>query len=209
MGSDWYKQGQYRGLRNISIHAPRGGSDFPCPKISRHWKISIHAPRVGSDPLPVSVRQNLSNFNPRSPCGERLQRNNSNLPKYVFQSTLPVGGATGEATRALMQANISIHAPRGGSDISCGVAMQELARFQSTLPVWGATPGSDIYVVRKLVFQSTLPVWGATFFHMNNVAINPISIHAPRVGSDIIITCNNLGQTGFQSTLPVWGATFM
>ena len=55
-------------------------------------------------------------------------------------------------------------------------------------------------------FQSTLPVWGATravshIFHFRN-----ISIHAPRVGSDQFTLWGRRMRL-FQSTLPVWGAT--
>ena len=57
--------------------------------------ISIHAPRVGSDPRPVSPRSPSENFNPRSPCGERLSIRCSSRWGVV----------------------ISIHAPRVGSDI--------------------------------------------------------------------------------------------
>ena len=35
-------------------------------------------------------------------------------------------------------------------------------KFQSTLPVWGATPQFWTLEVAMERFQSTLPVWGAT-----------------------------------------------
>ena len=56
--------------------------------------ISIHAPRGGSDkahPCPLLL---VSNFNPRSPWGERRLRLSPFLATQIFQSTLPVGGAT-------------------------------------------------------------------------------------------------------------------
>ena len=56
-------------------------------------------------------------------------------------------------------------------------------RFQSTLPVWGATLEYE-YPPEGLPFQSTLPVWGATYEHSYSQ-----------------------GLPKFQSTLPVWGAT--
>ena len=56
-------------------------------------------------------------------------------------------------------------------------------KFQSTLPVWGATSG-PVPRSNMLVFQSTLPVWGAT-------------IHREP----------SRRKWMFQSTLPVWGAT--
>ena len=100
-----------------------------------------------------------------------------------FQSTLPAWGAT-TARRA----------------------MWRWRRFQSTLPAWGAT-----YVVckgsRASKFQSTLPAWGATVRHREHLHHLIISIHAPRVGSDVgIAACAAMGG-GFQSTLPAWGAT--
>ena len=56
--------------------------------------------------------------------------------------------------------------------------------FQSTLPVWGAT-GLTVATAGAIIFQSTLPVWGATTQLRIKRGITQISIHAPRVGSDI------------------------
>ena len=57
--------------------------------------------------------------------------------------------------------------------------------FQSTLPVWGATPATSCFFAVFLAFQSTLPVWGATSTIDITPGDNHISIHAPRVGSDV------------------------
>ena len=56
-----------------------------------------------------------------------------------FQSTLPVGGATIFAQLIDIILVISIHAPRGGSDIYIAAIFTEVVLFQSTLPVGGAT----------------------------------------------------------------------
>ena len=79
----------------ISIHAPRTGSDtkrlealegrkkfqstLPARGATvrelggkKSTRISIHAPRTGSDAFPCLVARAYSNFNPRSPHGERL-----------------------------------------------------------------------------------------------------------------------------------------
>ena len=60
-------------LRPISIHAPRTGSDGICIVFSfrQYGRISIHAPRTGSDNSPRHAAVKSSNFNPRSPHGER------------------------------------------------------------------------------------------------------------------------------------------
>ena len=59
----------------------------------------------------------LRYFNPRSPCGERhpvpLERRRV---VNVFQSTLPVWGATKPWLVRSIRIGISIHAPRVGSD---------------------------------------------------------------------------------------------
>ena len=56
----------------ISIHAPRVGSDRQLHKCFSCRNISIHAPRVGSDVDTKAGLQEVYDFNPRSPCGERL-----------------------------------------------------------------------------------------------------------------------------------------
>ena len=56
--------------------------------------ISIHAPRAGSDITSPQTMDATGNFNPRSPCGERLSKN----------------------INKIVRKKISIHAPRAGSD---------------------------------------------------------------------------------------------
>ena len=56
----------------ISIHAPREGSDFFTVEYIESTDISIHAPREGSDGAVLVILLQFSNFNPRSPRGERL-----------------------------------------------------------------------------------------------------------------------------------------
>ena len=82
------------------------------------------------------------------------------FPK-LFQSTLPVRGATVCEDTLNKWCKISIHAPRAGSDIKAAMPMSGEHKFQSTLPVRGATVEFD-----------------------DNSAAVKISIHAPRAGSD-------------------------
>ena len=106
----------------ISIHAPRVGSDRVAMTYREYLDISIHAPRVGSDRSPAAKTADCCYFNPRSPCGERLQLDEIHpVVLQEFQSTLPVWGAT---NRRIMQwdgTSISIHAPRVGSDLGDAV----------------------------------------------------------------------------------------
>ena len=59
-------------MTDISIHAPRVGSDFYLTRKVNQSIISIHAPRVGSDDGIRACGGARADFNPRSPRGERL-----------------------------------------------------------------------------------------------------------------------------------------
>ena len=103
---------------NISIHAPRGGSDLQQhQQDTRSRMISIHAPRGGSDAhadYRLHCGDTISIHAPRGGSDSAEPRAASWPPR--FQSTLPVGGATG-----------------------VGDQLDECRQFQSTLPVGGAT----------------------------------------------------------------------
>ena len=145
--------------------------------------ISIHAPRVGSD------------------CPRLLLR----LLLNVFQSTLPVWGATRQRWLESSRRNISIHAPRVGSDTfrflsclcgayfnprsPCGERLTTTTGGRLMMNFNPRSPCGERHLVRSLcmeifLFQSTLPVWGATDKIKYVSRIIRISIHAPRVGSD-------------------------
>ena len=146
--------------------------------------ISIHAPRTGSDNSPRHAAVKSSNFNPRSPHGERQA----------------------EEVKFLSGKSISIHAPRTGSDARqpglrrrgedfnprsphgerrVWVSSRDGAgKFQSTLPARGATTRVSTSRSTCTRFQSTLPARGATLSRAFRRAHIVISIHAPRTGSD-------------------------
>ena len=217
-----------RAAHVISIHAPRVGSDFAPFGWWRLGLISIHAPRVGSDRSIRTTEGDSRHFNPRSPCGERrVGVTVQTLSSYIsihaprvgsdelagldwcavilFQSTLPVWGATIAAKATRSSAGFQSTLPVWGATSStcrtlsesshfnprspCGerrcdtAVSDEYEIFQSTLPVWGATQYL-LPCTPPHLFQSTLPVWGAT-------EIRPLATASVR----------------FQSTLPVWGAT--
>ena len=145
--------------------------------------ISIHAPRVGSDSANSQGSRQPWNFNPRSPCGERRKILETIKDGKIFQSTLPVWGAT---------------------IVGATTAKQET--FQSTLPVWGATRN---FVCNDHIRGISIhaPRVGSDMAHQLCFVHRGISIHAPRVGSDLVAVPHFLGVVTFQSTLPVWGAT--
>ena len=122
----------------ISIHAPRTGSDRAICRLRCRQAISIHAPRTGSDGISRARRCAILPFQStlpargatspvRSQCSDTLFQ--STLPArgatfrrfrrvlpLGFQSTLPARGATGSCIELFDAREISIHAPRTGSD---------------------------------------------------------------------------------------------
>ena len=160
----------------------RPSSDFPDSITSDNFN-----PRSpwGERPLSIArVPMTLKNFNPRSPWGER--------PDLFFYC------------RCIFY--ISIHAPRGGSDYSRLCAMSIVYHFNPRSP-WGERLGVLGLLVWSLRFQSTLPVGGATPDQMAQRRHDAISIHAPRGGSDFVHCTCSYDFKEFQSTLPVGGAT--
>ena len=66
--------------------------------------------------------------------------------------------------------------------------------------------GSDILLLVRLladlIFQSTLPAWGATIKAIGVIGELYISIHAPRMGSDILSTGNSSPERYFNPRSP-------
>ena len=184
-GSDLFCGDNGRAAFIISIHASRGGSDGERREKAAQKDISIHASRGGSDVELCGTITTQRDFNPRFPWGKRRRASPSSTAPATFQSTLPVGEATGIRPRlhrgtkyfnprfpwgkrplaALVNAfllGISIHASRGGSDSISICLRLYIVKFQSTLPVGEATSPNLIGHLPTGRFQSTLPVGEAT-----------------------------------------------
>ena len=159
-GSD---RGKYRrgNPAHISIHAPRGGSDVTGEENIQDRMISIHAPRGGSDLFAAFGGDDLTDFNPRSPWGERRVYQAEIMATPAFQSTLPVGGATLIVPAKNNTVKISIHAPRGGSDVGVYIHLVHQRDFNPRSP-WGERLLCQCWHQTSSGFQSTLPVGGAT-----------------------------------------------
>ena len=140
---------------------PVRGATFILLHVLLFHNISIHAPRAGSDRAGKLYAAQPQHFNPRSPCGERPASTFGRDGKQLFQSTLPVRGAT------LMR-----------------TSMHRTSSFQSTLPVRGATVISGLKC-SELSISIHAPRAGSD--DLTGVSVQAgdfISIHAPRAGSD-------------------------
>ena len=79
--------------------------------------ISTHAPLAGRDTGRTLTALQPNDFNPRAPCGARLEILSNSISKLPFQPTRPLRGAT----------------QLPGGELDRGV------RFQPTRPLRGAT----------------------------------------------------------------------
>ena len=146
--------------------------------------ISIHAPREGSDSARRVSGCRQSDFNPRSPRGERPPSPvSSHWRETPFQSTLPARGATQLFSVLLSVCNISIHAPREGSD---AVLRRHACDGKHFNP---RSPRGERRVITNVKdrgwnFNPRSPRGERPIETTNDIVINPISIHAPREGSD-------------------------
>ena len=119
----------------ISIHAPREGSDGGWDPFHGGQSISIHAPREGSDGHSFRHVNGMliSIHAPRE--GSDVPSRGDGAHVYLFQSTLPVRGATTLDRKREMARIISIHAPREGSDpCACPCASDHTPNFNPRSP---------------------------------------------------------------------------
>ena len=147
---------------DISIHAPRTGSDPQPFTFFFHFIISIHAPRTGSDPT-------------SSPPPQAI---------IVFQSTLPARGATPDArTLGRRERPFQSTLPARGATWRRRWTASASA-FQSTLPARGATVEDYAFRTDEQNFNPRSPHGERPREYAASVTETEISIHAPRTGSD-------------------------
>ncbi len=150
-------------LTSVSIHAPNEGSDANNVCLRFIWYVSIHAPNEGSDvnsiffilsPIVSIHAPNEGSDLIRSPISTRIK---------AFQSTLPMKGATVSKMWRKEDEMVSIHAPNEGSD-----RPSVQAQFHRDVSIHAPNEGSDstrsLASVENAKFQSTLPMKGATLY---------------------------------------------
>ena len=103
----------------ISIHAPRGGSDRFCRfLLSILPKVHFNPRSPRGERLCIGIQPRLldTHFNPRSPRGERLTVGCLPAALVHFNPRSPRGERHVKPDDYCSFGEISIHAPRGGSD---------------------------------------------------------------------------------------------
>ena len=116
------KAAKRKWYNGISIHAPRTGSDGFKSSAGHARRFQSTLPARGATRVHHARASCQRHFNPRSPHGERRPVTQLCVSAGTFQSTLPARGATPGLLRPRLLRQISIHAPRTGSDHMAGLA---------------------------------------------------------------------------------------
>ena len=96
----------------------------------------------------------------------------------------PRAGSDLKRVAGLVTMNISIHAPRAGSDHKILIEPAYTYKFQSTLPVRGATIVNQFFICLLLISIHAPRAGSDMLQEMDPYVGLLISIHAPRAGSD-------------------------
>ena len=164
-----------------SPHGERQKYSEILPK--RKTKFQSTLPARGATRFSMLADTTFKHFNPRSPHGERQNSSGSYTAGLHFNPRSPHGERQQTVWKhSDIRRNFNPRSPHGERPRQYIAILAECA-FQSTLPARGATLTSMDSKVMS-IFQSTLPARGATFRHAG-VWYIPISIHAPRTGSDV------------------------
>ena len=128
-------------------------------------------------------------FNPRSPCGERRDALTVEISVEVFQSTLPMRGATvGIHVNSFTRNIISIHAPHAGSDDNPSAYRRSACDFNPRSPC-GERPTHRWNVKTGATHFNPRSPCGERRDRVETRSVDDrISIHAPHAGSDL---CTN------------------
>ena len=170
--------------------------------------ISTHAPRTGSDAFSKGAVKFYSDFNPRSPHGERQDGLLPGTGGHHISTHAPRTGSDRKVSNqdglspdfnprsphgerrlpgAILRliATISTHAPRTGSDKAKRGESRGRHAFQPTLPARGATPRKAENGHEKGDFNPRSPHGERLKPGTPGMEANNISTHAPRTGSDV------------------------
>ena len=147
--------------------------------------ILIHAPPCGERQLDAALCcPSASYFNPRSPCGERRCRCLLDIKLLsLFQSTLPMWGATRRLVPHANRHIISIHAPMWGAT-SLPASTSTPPKYFNPRSPCGERPALFSACVSPGYFNPRSPCGERLPPIVAACTLRTISIHAPHVGSD-------------------------
>ena len=143
-------------------HSPCGERRSSSPTRSPTTNFNPHSPCGERLSEASACSKWIGYFNPHSPCGERLLCTYPRTLSTKFQSTLPLRGATQQIRTSGGKVHISIHTPLAGSDVGFELLAVEVFGISIHTPLAGSDLAGITDESRRYKFQSTLPLRGAT-----------------------------------------------
>jgi len=159
------------------------GRDFQLSGYAYGLSFQFTRPAWGATSLPP-FRNHSLRFQFTRPAWGATARAQGADRAVGFNSRAP-HGARRLARRADRAQPVSIHAPRMGRDKPTRAAARFLLGFNSRAP-HGARLTSRAAALLTTAFQFTRPAWGATFWCLLPAGGVSVSIHAPRMGRDVV-----------------------
>ena len=121
----------------------RGATESVPALATSDFLISTHAPLAGRDRGKGCTLLDSENFNPRAPCGARLQLKPQLFDFLDFNPRAPCGARRFSNDGFTIKICISTHAPLAGRDLSFPWLNVTILRFQPTRPLRGATETAE------------------------------------------------------------------
>ena len=147
------------------------------------WRFQSTLPMRGETMVACHRMRSYINFNPLSPCGERLYLVKEYYYDAKFQSTLPMRGETQSIDRKRQRSTFQSTLPMRGETSQFQV-LHKICQISIHSPHAGRDEPVESTAEYYQLFQSTLPMRGETNQFQVLHKICQISIHSPHAGRD-------------------------
>ena len=223
-------QGTLAPTLDFNPRSPHGERHTARPKNGGLKDISTHAPRTGSDKQVWLANRMAFEFQPTLPARGATPSATRAFGTSRFQPTLPARGATAADDQRVAAVGISTHAPRTGSDLAQRLHGRVAGDISTHAPRTGSDADMPTKTIENSLISTHAPRTGSdAVFPDARTLGRRISTHAPRTGSDTMFGATMpsprdfnprsphgerqvqipiiTNRTRFQPTLPARGAT--
>ena len=171
------------------------------PMYDEYTGVSIHALLAECDIFWIQLVNVPRGFNPRTPCGVRLETLAPMTPTPQFQSTHSLRSATYGPLDMETFLRVSIHALLAECDRFRHPIPRVVCGFNPRTPC-GVRPFPPENIVRGTGFQSTHSLRSATGSGILSLVLFAVSIHALLAECDLFPRKISSGEPGFNPRTP-------
>ena len=174
---------------NFNPRSPCGERRRIRPGQTHDGNISIHAPRAGSDSCYTAGLYNPAHFNPRSPCGERHDRDRHSGSRDAISIHAPrAGGDDVQYIHYSLFMEFQSTPPVRGATLYLRILQLGSRDFNPRPPCGGRLFSRHAAFAVLMDFNPRPPCGGRLVDAEGQPLIWEISIHAPRAGGDFVLS---------------------